>query len=163
MNSTKENYIILLKSFFLWLLACGLSYITTTLQLIGKKEDGWGGGSFLPSKLYKVNMTMYFIGGALFIILFFMLWHFFIFKNLEKLKEEHTGYKIFFFVLSAIGIVGIFVGIVMALLMETGIFSALRPSWTEGGMIVLPALALLIVVVDVLINKEKIFTFIDEV
>ena len=156
MNTAKENFIILLKSFFLWLVVFGMSYVTATLQLIGKKKTGWDGSGFLPSTVYEVNMTMYLIGSVLFIILFFVLWHFFIFNNLEKLKEEHTGYKIFFFVLCAIGIFGIFVGMLLALIMENGLFSSLRPEWTEIGMLIFPALALIILVADVLVHRDKI-------
>ncbi|MBR0133387.1 MAG: hypothetical protein IJM14_09955 [Lachnospiraceae bacterium] len=156
MNKKKEKYIILLKTFFMWLVVFGLSCVTTTVQLIGKEDKGYGGSDFFRVTVYEVNVILIIVGGALFIILFSVLWHFFIFKNLEELKEEHAGYKLFFFILCVIGFFGIFMGIVMTLVATTGIFSALYPSWTESFIFLIPVLALLIVVVDVMINKEKI-------
>ena len=156
MRTTKENITTLLKSFLFWLLVSFISFITVTIQLIGSKENGSDGSSFLPITLYEIKLPLFFLGASIFILIFVFIWRSFLFNFLCELKNEHWGFKLAFAGLCILGAFGILAGEVFAMTVEVGMFSSLRPKWTEAVLVLIPCIILILIIIDVIINRKKI-------
>ena len=143
----KNNNIILLKCFLYWVVIAGITGLAVLIQLIGIKEVGSSGTSFLPVTIYTVNPVLFITGGLVFLAAACVVWFKLLRVALAKIWKDHWGYKLVYYLFAVTGIIGIFWVTMMVIVLRMGLFSGFKPSALEFESFLMPGILLLMVII----------------
>lgn len=107
---------------FHWILVVLISMFSYDVQYIGLKEVGEVQDTFLfATQFYEVNVPMFILGIALFVIGFHFIWQKFLKKDWIKFNFQGTGWKVAYVIIAIIAIFAIFVGGIFVLFFHMGL------------------------------------------
>lgn len=117
-----------------WVIAIGAAWLGSMIQYDTVIEDknGTNTSFFMPAVSYDYEITGYIIGAAVFLVLFFLFWHLIMRGMFRPLRKQPKWCQALCFIVSAIGVVGIFVVTIWVSLYNLGMAGKMKEELLEA-------------------------------
>ena len=116
--NSKNNVKIILKTILHILIFSIVSFIIFNLSFINTKRVGASSGSLFSTRFYEVNILIFIIFIAIFILLYTFFWQEYLKKDLKQCKENHWSFIIIFITMFCIFMILEFIIILFTLGLE---------------------------------------------
>ena len=114
----KNGIKIILKTILHILIFSIVSFIIFNLSFINTKRVGASSGSLFSTRFYEVNILIFIIFIAIFILLYTFFWQEYLKKDLKQCKENHWSFIIIFITMFCIFMILEFIIILFTLGLE---------------------------------------------
>ncbi len=114
----KNGIKIILKTILHILIFSIVSFIIFNLSFINTKRVGASSGSLFSTRFYEVNILIFIIFIAIFILLYTFFWQEYLKKDLKQCKETHWSFIIIFITMFSIFMILEFIIILFTLGLE---------------------------------------------
>ena len=152
--NSKNNVKIIFKTILHILIFSIVSFIIFNLSFINTKRVGASSGSLFSTRFYEVNILIFIIFIAIFILLYTFFWQEYLKKDLKQCKETHWSFIIIFITMFSIFMILEFIIILFTLGLEIS-WGLVSNFPVDGIYLIIFVYQLLFPIFDIIRDKLK--------